>query len=211
MVWGSAEPDPGDAVAAREGVGLAAIAALQELLPNQRATLVLREVLQFSAAETAEILGVGVAAVNSSLQRARASIGDGLTAEGRTVEELDETERQVWADFCAAFEAHDIDTVVELMAHQATWEMPPFDRFYRGPEAIGILVRNQCPARAEGDLVMVPCIINGRPAAGMYLRDDRGPAAFQLVALEIEDRWVRRVVGFFDPDVLARAMPARAG
>ncbi len=56
---------------------------------------------------------------------------------------------------------------------------------------------------------MVPCVVNGRPAAGMYLRDDRGHAAFQLVALEIEDRWVRRVVGFFDPEVLARAMPRR--
>ncbi|WP_425310401.1 hypothetical protein AADG42_17180 [Ammonicoccus fulvus] len=115
----------------------------------------------------------------------------------------------MWADFCAAFEAYDIDAVVELMAAQATWEMPPFDRFYAGPEAIGILVRNQCPARAAGDLVMVPCIVNGRPGAGMYLRDDDGLAAFQLVALEIEGRWVRRVVGFFDTDVLKRSLPAR--
>lgn len=192
-------------------MGLAAVAALQELSPNQRATLVLRDVLQFSASETAGILGVGVTAVNSSLQRARASIGDGFTPEGRTVEELDASERQVWADFCAAFEAYDIDAVVALMADQATWEMPPFDRFYRGPSAIGTLVRNQCPAKAEGDLVMIPCVVNARPAAGMYLRDESGHVAFQLVALEIEDRWVRRVVGFFDPDVLARALPPRLG
>lgn len=212
VLWGSAQAEPADQLAAREGVALATVAALQELPPNQRAALLLRDVLQFSAAETAQIMGVGVSAVNSALQRARATVGDGLPEEGRCARDLDERERRVWSDFCTAFEAYDIDGVVDLLADQATWEMPPFDRFYYGPAAIGALVRAQCPATGPGDLRMVPCVVNARPAAAMFLRGEDGDfQPFQLTCLEISGDRVRQVVGFFDETAIARALPDWSG
>lgn len=212
VVWGSVPPDPQTCVVARDGVGLATIAALQELPPKQRAVLVLREVLEFSAAETAEIVGTGVAAVNSAVQRARATIGPGLTEEGRHASDLDDRERAVWEEFCAAFDGYDVEALTRIMAEQATWEMPPFDRFYVGPTDIATLISLNCPAEAPGDLRMVPCVVNARPAAGMYLRDDSGQyRPFQLVCLEIVDSCVSRVVGYFDTGLFLRAMGPSPG
>lgn len=196
-LWSGRTPDPEAAVVAREGIGLAAVAAMQELPPRQRAALILREVLSFSAAESADILGTSVAATNSALQRARATIGDGLPRGGRRPEELDEREQRVWREFCEAFERYDVPAVVGVLAQDARWEMPPFDRWYAGRQAVAALVTTQCPARAPGDLRMLATAANGLPAAGMYLRDGEVWRPFQLVVLQIFGGVVRHVVGFF--------------
>lgn len=208
LVWGEAgmPVDPAERSVATEGVQLAFVATLQELPPLQRAVLVLREVLQLSAAETASALGTTAAAVNSALQRARATVGDGLGRAGRRVGELTQAEQEIYAAFCAAFERYDIPAVVRVMTEQATWQMPPFDRFYVGREDIRTLIGTQCPAAAPQDLRMVPTTSNGQPAAGMYLRGEDGVhRAFQLCVVDIRDGAITGVVGFFDPDAFRRA------
>ncbi|WP_019200658.1 sigma-70 family RNA polymerase sigma factor [Tsukamurella sp. 1534] len=194
--------DPGEHVVAREGIGLAMVAALQVLPAKQRAALILRDVLGFSAAETAEALGTTVASANSALQRARASIGDGAPQDGRRVVELSEREREVWEEVCAAFERHDIDGVVRILAADATWEMPPIPGWYRGAEQIGMLSRTQCPAQVAGDLRMIPVVCNGMPAAAMYLRDGDIWLPFQLDVLTFTDGALTHVSAFLDPAAL---------
>lgn len=210
LVWGEAQPDPADAAVASEGVQLAVVAALQDLPPRQRAALVLRDVLQLSAAETAEALGCSVAAANSALQRARATLGDGVSRAGRRVHELTEDERAVFAAFCEAFERYDVPAVVAVMADQAQWQMPPFDRYYLGRQAIADLISTQCPASGPRDLLMLPTVSNGQPAAGMYFRGEDGVhRPFQLVVLDIVDGVVTSVVGFFSEEAFAQAgLPA---
>lgn len=206
VVWGDAQPDPAEAAVASEGVQLAVVAALQDLPPRQRAVLVLREVLQLSAAETAQALDCSVASVNSALQRARATIGEGASQAGRRVSELSEADRAVFDRFCAAFEAYDVPAVVELLSDRATWQMPPFDRYYVGPEAIGTLISTQCPATAPRDLLMVPTIANGQPSVGMYFRGQDGVhRPFQLCVVDILDGQVTAVAGFFSPEAFAQA------
>ncbi len=118
--------DPSVIVGSRESVRLAFVAALQHLSPRQRAVLLLRDVLQWNAAEVAEAIGTTTVAVNSLLQRARAqletaqpSADDGLVAP-------DSPEAQdLLTRYIAAFEAHDIDRLVEIFTAEAIWEMPP--------------------------------------------------------------------------------------
>ena len=210
VLWGAAEADPADRSVAREGVGLAMVAALQDLPPRQRATLVLREVLHFSAEETAGILDTSVAATNSALQRARAAIGDGASRDGRRVSELSERDQHLWDAFLDAFDRYDVPAVVSMLTADATWEMPPFDGWYSGATTIGELIGAQCPARRAGDLRMLPTVCNGLPAAGMYLRDLDGiHRPFQLQVLQIRDGQIGHVAAFFDEKLFALAgLPA---
>lgn len=201
--------DPAEATVRSESVGLAMVAAMQELPPRQRATLILRDVLAFSAAETAELLDTSVASANSALARARKTLGDGAVPDGRRAAELTADERAVWEEFCAAFERHDIDGVVGLLADEAVWEMPPFPGWYVGAAAIGTLTRTQCPAQRAGDLRMIPTTCNGLPAAGMYLRTtDAGRDVwrpFQLDVISIVDGKVAHVGAFFEPELFRLA------
>lgn len=210
LVWGEATPDPAERAVAHEGVQLAIVAALQDLPPRQRAALVLRDVLALSAAETAEALDCSVASANSALQRARAAVGEGMPRAGRRISELSASDREVFDRFCTAFEAYDVPAVVALMADRSTWQMPPFDRYYVGPQAIGALISTQCPAQAPKDLLMVPTVANAQPAAGMYFRSEDGiHRPFQLCVLDITDGVVEAVCGFFSPEAFAQAgLPA---
>lgn len=191
--------DPAAAVTARESVGLAMVAAMQELPARQRAVLILRDVLAFSAAETSDVLGMSVAAANSALARARSAVGEGTWQEGRRAAELSEHEQQVWSEFCSAFERHDIPAVVGVLSADAVWEMPPFPGWYVGAEDIGVLSLAQCPAKEAGDLKMLKTTCNGRPAAGMYLRDGDVWRPFQLDVLAISDGAITHVGAFFEP------------
>ncbi|MBM7366076.1 RNA polymerase subunit sigma-70 [Gordonia hydrophobica] len=197
--------DPASQVTARESVGLAMVAAMQELPARQRAVLILRDVLAFSAAETATTLSMSVAAANSALARARATIGDGARQEGRRAVELSEHEKQVWDEFCSAFERHDIPGVVGVLAADAVWEMPPFPGWYRGRESIGILNSTQCPAKQAGDIRMVKTTCNGLPAAGMYMRDGDVWRRFQLDVLTIVDGEIAHVGAFFETELFTLA------
>jgi RNA polymerase sigma-70 factor (ECF subfamily) len=189
--------DPASIVAGRAGVRLALIAALQHLPPRQRAVLILREVLRWSAAEVAEALETSTASVNSALQRARAQLDSAGLSEADVVEPSDPDQRALLDRYARAIERKDIAAIVAVCADDALWEMPPFVGWYQGAEAIGRLVDVNCPA-GPGELRMVPTRGNGQPAYGMYILRDGRFEPFQLQVLELRDGVLSHVTAFFD-------------
>ena len=103
-------------------------------------------------------------------------------------------------NYMAAFEAYDIDKLVELFTAEAIWEMPPFDSWYQGPQAIGDLSRYKCPAEKPGDMRFIATSANGQPAAAMYmLNPETGRhEAFQLHVLEVRPEGISHVVAFME-------------
>ncbi len=204
--------DPSTIVGSRESVRLAFVAALQHLSPRQRAVLVLRDVLQWKAAEVAEALGTSTAAVNSLLQRARAQLDAVGPSEDDALVAPESPESQDLLDrYIKAFEAYDIDELVKLFTEEAVWEMPPYDTWYQGPEAIGMLSRVKCPAEKPGDMRLIPTTANGQPAAAMYLRNpDTGVhEAFQLHVLDVAPDGISHVVAFLDASLFEKfGLPA---
>jgi RNA polymerase sigma-70 factor, ECF subfamily len=201
--------DPATIVAGRASVRLALIAALQQLPPRQRAVLVLREVLRLRAAEVAEMLDTSVAAVNSSLQRARAQLeAAGLTEED-VVEPDDPRQRELLDRYARAIEAKDVAAIVEVFTADVVWEMPPFSAWFRGPDAIARLIATHCPAEA-GELRLLPTEANGQPAYAVYRLTDEGWTPFQLHVLALTDGRVSHVAAFFDLSLFATfGLPAR--
>lgn len=194
--------DPQTIVGSRESVRLAFVAALQHLPPRQRAVLVLRDVLQWRAAEVADAVGASTASVNSLLQRARAQLeAVGPSADDVLVEPQSPEAKNLLGRYIAAFESYDIDALVELFTADSVWEMPPFDTWYAGPQDIGDLSRQKCPAERPGDMRFMVSGANGQPAAAMYLRNpDTGVhEAFQLHVLDIKPGGISHVVAFMDP------------
>jgi RNA polymerase sigma-70 factor (ECF subfamily) len=189
----------------REAIELAFVAALQHLPPRQRAVLVLREVLGFSAREVAEALETTVAAVNSALQRARRTLDERLPERSqqavlRTLG--DDRVRALVERFADAFERGDVDAILSMLTEDATFAMPPYPGWSRGRDAVGEswLMPEGPPPR----LRYLPTSANGQPALAAYLLDaDAGryvPIALDVLALE-GDR-VASVVAFRGADVL---------
>jgi RNA polymerase sigma-70 factor (ECF subfamily) len=205
MVWGAPANDPAATVVDRESVRLAFVAALQHLTPPQRAVVILRDVLAWHASEVAELLETSVAAVNSSLQRARAQLAK-LDREAEQPVVDDEHARALLQDYVAAFEHYDVPRIVDLLSRDAVWEMPPFTGWYSGPEAIGALIEHNCPAERAGDQVLVEVSANGRPALALYMRDplDGVHRAFQLQVPTVGPEGVQHVTAFFDTTLFAR-------
>jgi RNA polymerase sigma-70 factor (ECF subfamily) len=190
--------DPAAIVASRESIRLALIAALQFLPPRQRAVLVLRDVLKLRAAEVAEMLDTSVAAVNSSLQRARVQLDEAGLTEDDIVEPTDPAQRELLDSYARALEQKDIAAIVKVFTSDAVWEMPPFIGWYQGPEDIGRLIDTQCPGEAGG-MRMVPTEANGQPAFALYLRHDDGIwRAFQLQVVTLTAAGISHMTVFFD-------------
>jgi RNA polymerase sigma-70 factor (ECF subfamily) len=207
--WGGDPYDPATIVAGRASVRLALIAALQQLPPRQRAVLVLREVLRLRAAEVAEMLDTSVAAVNSSLQRARAQLeAAGLTEEDVT-EPDDPRQRELLDRYARAIEAKDVAAIVAVFTADVVWEMPPFSAWFRGPDAIARLIATHCPAKA-GEIRLLPTEANGQPAYAVYRLTDEGWTPFQLHVLALTDGRVSHVSAFFDLSLFPTfGLPAR--
>lgn len=197
--------DPSDIVGSRESVRLAFVAALQHLSPRQRAVLVLREVLQWKAAEVAGAIGTSTAAVNSLLQRARSQLESvGPSADDRLAAPDSADAQERLARYIAAFEDYDVDRLVEMFTSEAIWEMPPYVGWYQGPQSIATLIREQCPAQAAGDMRLIPLVANGQPAAAMYMRDGEHHLPFQLHVLDVTDSGVSHVVAFLDTSLFPK-------
>ena len=193
--------DPSVIVGSRESVRLAFVAALQHLSPRQRAVLVMRDVLQWKAAEVADAIGASTAAVNSLLQRARAQLDAVGPSEDDKLDAPDSPETKDLLDrYIAAFEAYDIDKLVEMFTEEAVWEMPPFDGWYQSPQAIRTLIHTQCPAEGPGDMRLIPTTANGQPAAGLYMRNKQTGVheAFQFHVIDVRADAVSHVVAFGD-------------
>jgi RNA polymerase sigma-70 factor (ECF subfamily) len=205
VVWGGRPDDPEAATLHRESIRLAFVAALQHLTPPQRAAIVLFEVLALQASEIAELLDTSVAAVNSSLQRARAHLAK-LDPEAEAAPLDDEHQRALLAEYVDAFERYDVPRIVRLLSADAVWEMPPFTGWYTGAEEIGALIETNCPAERAGDQVLVEVSANGGPAWALYMRDpvDGVHRAFQLQVPTVGEGGVTHVRAFFDTDLFAR-------
>ncbi|PKW17432.1 sigma-70 family RNA polymerase sigma factor [Saccharopolyspora spinosa] len=190
--------DPAAIVSARESTRLAFIAALQHLPARQRAVLILRDVLKWKAAEVAEALDTSTAAVNSSLQRARAQLDQVKPSEDDTREPLTAEQRRMLERYVAAFEAKDISRIVQMFTEDAIWEMPPFTNWVSGAEQIGVLVDLKCPAGPD-DMRLLPARANGQVAFGVYMRQPDGVfRPFHLQVLEFDGAKVKHAVTFFD-------------
>jgi RNA polymerase sigma-70 factor, ECF subfamily len=170
----------------RESVELAFVAALQHLPASQRAVLIMRDVLGFSAREVAESLETTVASVNSSMQRARKTVDERLPARSQqeTLRELgDDRLRQLVRDYVAAWERRDIDAMVAMLVEGATFAMPPHPHWFRGREAVIAFLA----ATGTPDLRHAATRANGQPAIGWYLWDPPSeryqPASLEVLTL----------------------------
>jgi RNA polymerase sigma-70 factor (ECF subfamily) len=161
--------DPALAVASRSTLRLAFVAALQHLSARQRGALVLRDVLAFSAAETAEILGMTVAAVTSSLQRARTRMRE-LDSEPELVGQPLAAEEHAWVErYMTAFVAADVDGLKQLLTADVIMEMPPLLNWFRGPDRYGLFMDWVFQANGN-DWRLVKVVANGQPAFAAYNR-----------------------------------------
>ncbi len=193
-----ANVDPALVVGNRDAIRLAFVAALQHLPPRQRAVLVLRDVLRWSAKETAGALETTVAAVNSALQRAHAQLAEKQLSEGTVEDDLSPEHEAMLERYVRAFWAKDMEALVTMLAHDAVWEMPPFTAWYQGAQTIADLIDHNCPG-GRHDMPMLRTSANGQPAYGLYMRQPDGHfEPFQLQVLQVVDGRVRHVVAFFE-------------
>jgi RNA polymerase sigma-70 factor (ECF subfamily) len=208
-------PGPEARYEAKEAIALAFVAGLQHLPPQQRAVLVLRDVLSFQAAEVAEILDTTEAAVNSLLRRARATLDSRLPAAGRERAPLPNSrrEREVVGRFADAVEAGDVDGVLALLTDDAWVTMPPQPYEYQGAAAIGRFLHDR-ETRRGAPWRLVPTRANGQPAFGCYFpcphTDIARPSG--LLVLTLAGNGIAEITWFADSSVfphfgLPRTLP----
>jgi len=207
--WLQPFPDARFDIETRADMRLALVAAMQLLPPRQRAVLVLREVLQFSAAEVAAQLGTTVPAVNSALQRARALLAE--TGDAGEVTEPDDPEaRGVIDRYVRAFEAADVPALVGLLTDDAVMEMPPVPLWYRGSRDYGLFMDRVFEMNGTGWATR-QLTANGQPALAAYAPDPAGGHRLHtLQVFTVAGGRVARNVVFADPRVFeAFGLPAR--
>jgi len=218
-VWVEPYPDEGlgleDGFAApearyelRESVELAFVAALQHLPANQRAVLILREVLGFSARETAESLETSVASVNSALQRARKTVDERLPDQSQqaTLRALgDDRLSEVVDGYMDAMRRGDVDAVVEMLAEDAAWSMPPLPAWFQGHDAVnGFLVRG--PLSGDWRWRHLPAHANGQAAVGSYAwyPEEQTYRPFALDVLTLDGARIKEITSFITRSALSR-------
>ncbi len=188
--------DPADVAISRESVRLAFVAALQQLPPRQRAVLILREVLRWRAAEVAELLDTTVPAVNSALQRARATLA--RVDPGSVAESEDDAARDLLSRYVDAFERYDMDALTTLLREDASWSMPPYELWLRTHEDI----RRWCLGPGIGcrGSRLLRTSANGEPAFAHYkpAGGGQGFAAWSLQVLELSGGRIAGITFFLD-------------
>jgi RNA polymerase sigma-70 factor (ECF subfamily) len=190
---------PETAVTARQSVRLAVMTALQELPARQRAVLILRDVVQFSAAEVAELLETTPAAVNSSLQRARARLAEVAPTEEDAAEPGDAQRRELLDRYCAAFENADMAALAELLRADVKLEMPPLAVWFTGRDTVMRFLAARAFTKA-GDIVMVQTAANAQPAVAEYRRNADGVMrAHSIHVLTMDAAGIAAITVFLDP------------
>jgi RNA polymerase sigma-70 factor (TIGR02960 family) len=200
-------PGPEARYETKEAIALAFIVGLQHLPPQQRAVLMLRDVLGFRAGEVAEMIDTTEASVNSLLRRARGAFESRLPAATRERAPLPNSklERDIVGSFADAIEAGDIDTAVALLSDDAWLTMPPEPWEYQGPTTIGVFLRDR-EIRRGAPLRLLPTRANTQPAFGCYLP---GPEtdiarAHALFVLTLEGDRISAITWFADSSVFPR-------
>jgi RNA polymerase sigma-70 factor, ECF subfamily len=193
----------------RESVSLAFLAALQSLPPRQRAVLILCDVLDWHASETAALLDVTVSAVNSALHRARVALRQQYHVRGRESlirASIDDNLRSLLDRYVRVWEAADIDGLVSLLREDATLSMPPLPTWYAGREAIITAAQEKIFAGdARGRWLMQSIRANRQPAHAVYQRDEAGVYhAFGISVLTIDQNRVVDIITFIDPALFQR-------
>jgi len=194
-----ANGDPADVAVDRDSIRLAFIAALQHLPPRQRAVLILREVLRWSAIEVAQLLDTTVASVNSALQRARATISAVQPDTEDRFEPMDEAQRDLLARYVQAFTAYDIESLVALLQEEATASMPPFPLWLDGRENIGKW--HIGPGHGCAGSVLLPLEVNGAAAFAHYKPGADGHEPFGIQVLELSGGQISKITYFLDTDL----------
>lgn len=199
------EADPADVVAQRDSVRLAFVTALQHLPARQRAALILCEVLGWAAAEAADLLDLSVPAVNSALQRARATLA-GRPPAGRAGA-LDEPDADLLGRYVDAFERYDLTALAGVVHLDVVQSMPPFAMWLEGVEAVTAWMVQPGPAGCRGSR-LVATSANGCPAFGQYRPDPAGgwtPWAIQV--LEVSGGRIAEMAFFLDMMAPGRLFP----
>ncbi len=198
--------DPADVAERRDSVRLAFVTALQHLPARQRASLILCEVLRWPAAEAAELLDTSVAAINSSLQRARASLA--ALPDGARPRPLDAEDEALLNRYVEAFERYDISALVSLLHEDAIQSMPPFAMWLQGARDIGDWMVQPGPSGCRGSR-LVATSANGCPAFGQYRPDPSGGwSPWALQVLEISGGKISEMAFFLSFVEPERLFPA---
>ena len=200
--------EPDAVVVARETIELGFLALIQLLPARQRAVLILRDVLEFSAQETADALETSVASVNSALQRARATLGDRAPAprgEWSGDAELTEQERELLRGFIDTHERGDHAAAVKLMAEDIRVTMPPNPDVYDGIDSLRPLFVRAFEAEDAGEWKLLPARLNRMPAAASYHRapGEREFTPFKIDVLRVRDGAIAEITTFGTATVFA--------
>ena len=201
--------DPATAVVAREGIRLVFVAALQYLSARQRAVLIMRDVLDWPAAEAADLLGMTTTAVNSALRRARDQIAAALPAGSDAAdvtglaEPADPARRALLDRYAAAIENADASALAGLLREDIELEMPPLLTWFAGRDTVlRFVAASLLPG--PGLLRLVPVTANGQPAFAVYEREPDGAfRAHAIQVLTVTDTGIARIVAFADPSLFA--------
>jgi RNA polymerase sigma-70 factor, ECF subfamily len=196
----------------REAVELAFIAAIHNLPARQRAVLILRDVLGFSARETAAVLETTPVSIDSALQRAHKAVDDRLPSQSQqqTLRLLgDEELSDLVERFIAAWERNDVDALVSMLAEDARLVMPPHPSWYRGREQVALFLRST-PLRPDRRWKLVSTTANGQPAFAAYRWDEQAGAftPHGISVLTVRGNQIEEIMAFLDPQLVERfALP----
>jgi RNA polymerase sigma-70 factor, ECF subfamily len=191
------ESSPEEHAILRDSIRLAFVAALQYLPPRQRAVLLLTQVLNWSAAEVAESLDMSVAAVNSALQRARATLDTRNPAV--VPRALSDEQTRLVASYVEAFEAYDVSALTKLLHEEATLSMPPYDLWLQGHESIARWLLS-FGIGCKGSRLVPVAACGGTPAFAQYREGGAQPWA--LIMLELDDHRITSMTSYLDVETL---------
>ena len=204
--------DPEARYSESESVSISFLIALQILPPRQRAVLILRDVLDFSAIETGEVLELTVSSVNSLLHRARKTLAENYQAETAIKPPTDEKTQSLLDRYVRAWKTADVDGLVALLKRDAILAMPPSPSWYQGKYAIGKFVAasvfgeaGMFPGKARNRWQFLRTRANASTALAMYKRDDKDQyEAFGLQVLILKGDRIAQIINFIDPNLPSR-------
>ncbi|MCW3062562.1 MAG: polymerase subunit sigma-70 [Capsulimonas sp.] len=197
-----AAPGPHARYEMRESVELAFIAAIQYLPARQRAALLLCDVLGWPASETAALLEASTTAVNSALQRARATLAKSMPAEQRAVSAPSASQNALLDRYMEAWEIKDLDKFAAVLREDAVLSMPPWTEWYFGKGAIRAFISWAWTSKSYGAFRLVQTSANGRPAFAIYVRGKEPDAPWRphsIQVLDIQDNTIAKITTFVPP------------